>query len=168
MKKIIRLTESDLHNMIKHSVKKILKEENETLFLQSIAQSIVNGEKIDANLEDNEIEVEVQDYLININFDVEPNVHYVPGSRSLDRDVPDDASEIVEDGLPKVYVKQIIYYDDYNDEHVIQDNGIVANALAKKIVLDYDELYDYYEYDDGDPLTKWKEDKEYEMMRNMG
>ena len=109
MKKIIRLTESDLHNIIKYSVKKILREENDTLFLQSIAQSIVNGEKIDANLEDNEIEVEVQDYLININFDVEPNVHYVPGSRSFDRDVPDDAPEIVEDGLPNVHVNEIIY-----------------------------------------------------------
>jgi hypothetical protein len=34
--------------------------------------------------------------------------------------------------------------------------------------LDYDELYDYYEYDDGDPLTKWKEYKEDEMMHNRG
>ena len=42
MKKIIRLTESDLHNLIKRSVERILREQGgDDLLLQSIAQGLV-------------------------------------------------------------------------------------------------------------------------------
>ena len=150
MKKIIRLTESDLHNIIKHSVKKILKEEKDkTLILQSIAQKIANGGKISAKFEDNEIELDIDDNIVYISFDASPKIHYEPAYRSNNRDVPDDPAEIVEDAPPTVHINSITYYNDYNDGINILDNGIVKQALENKIEMEYDDdIYDYFE-DDG-------------------
>lgn len=59
MKRIIRLTESDLHNFIKRSVERILREQgDDDLLLQSIAQGLVQ-QQLSVSPGENEAEVEL-------------------------------------------------------------------------------------------------------------
>ena len=59
MKRIIRLTESDLHNVIRRSVERILREQGgDDLLLQSIAQGLVQ-QQLSVSPGENDAEVEL-------------------------------------------------------------------------------------------------------------
>ena len=153
MKKIIRLTESDLRGIVQRSVLRVLQEQNDFgLLLQTIAQSIAQESTIDANPGENEQEVQLEDgRLAFVTYDVQCSPYLRQGMKSNDYDVPDDPDEIIDN--PEVVVTEIILYDeDGGNEIPLEDNGIVKKALESVIQVDYsnydapsEEDYFYYE-----------------------
>lgn len=136
MKKIIRLTESDLHNFIKRSVERILREQDDTFLLQDIAQYIVQRGEIDVNPGENDLEVELQDgRLVYIKYNVLCNPYLHQGMKSSDYDVPDDPDEIIDDWDVEIIDICLFDYDD--NEVTINDNGIVRESLKRVLQIDY-------------------------------
>lgn len=138
MKKIIRLTESDLRGIVQRSVLRVLQEQNDFgLLLQSIAQSIAQKSIIDVSPGENEQEVELEDgRLVYVIYDVHCNPYLHQGMKSYDYDVPDDPDEIIDN--PEVVVKEIRLYDDDGYKEIpLKDNGIVKEALESVIQVDY-------------------------------
>ena len=151
MKKIIRLTESDLHNLIQRSVERVLREQGDALLLQDIAQCIVQKGEIDVNPGENDLEVELQDgRLAYIKYNVLCSPYLRQGMKSYDYDVPDDPDEIIDDW--DVEIIDICLYDYDDNEVTINDNGIVRESLKRVLQIDYsnydvpsEEDYFYYE-----------------------
>ena len=107
MKKIIRLTESELHNLVQRSVQRILREQDERFLLQSIAQSIVQKRSVGAKLGENDGEFRLQDgNYAYITYTVEGDPYMQRGMRSSSRDVPDDPDEIIDN--PTVEILKVI------------------------------------------------------------
>ena len=111
MKKIIRLTESDLHNFIKRSVERILREQGgDDLLLQSIAQGLVQ-QQLSVSPGENEAEVELgEDTFAYVKYNVLCSPYLKQGMRSNDYDVPDDPDEIIDE--PEVEVIEVDYCQD--------------------------------------------------------
>ena len=151
MKRIIRLTESDLHNFIKRSVERILREQGgDDLLLQSIAQGLVQ-QQLSVSLGENEAEVELgEDTFAYVKYNVLCSPYLKQGMRSNDYDVPDDPDEIIDE--PEVEVIEVDYCQD-GDCNPIQDNGIIQKALQNNIEVDYSDYNvpseeDYFYYED--------------------
>ena len=152
MRKIIRLTESDLRGIVQRSVLRVLQEQNDFgLLLQSIAQSIVQKNEIDVNPGENDLEVELQDgRLVYIKYNVLCSPYLRQGMKSNSYDVPDDPDEIIDDW--DVEIIDICLYDYDDNEVTINDNGIVRESLKRVLQIDYsnydvpsEEDYFYYE-----------------------
>ena len=152
MKKIIRLTESDLRGIVQRSVLRVLQEQNDFgLLLQTIAQSIAQESTIDVNLGENEQEVQLEDgRLAFVTYDVQCSPYLRQGMKSNDYDVPDDPDEIIDDW--DVEIIDICLYDYDDNEVTINDNGIVKESLKRVLQIDYsnydvpsEEDYFYYE-----------------------
>lgn len=134
MKKIIRLTESDLHNLVQRSVLRILREQDDNLLLQSIAQGLVQ-QQVTATQGKNEVEVQLQsDTFAYIDFVVESNPYMRQGMRSSSYDVPDDPDEIIDN--PTIEVLEVAVCED-GECRPIQDNGIIQQTLEKNVEIDY-------------------------------
>ena len=151
MKRIIRLTESDLHNFIKRSVERILREQGgDDLLLQSIAQGLVQ-QQLSVSPGENEVEVELgEDTFAYVKYNVLCSPYLKQGMRSNDYDVPDDPDEIIDE--PEVEVIEVDYCQD-GDCNPIQDNGIIQKALQNNIEVDYSDYNvpseeDYFYYED--------------------
>ena len=151
MKRIIRLTESDLHNFIKRSVERILREQGgDDLLLQSIAQGLVQ-QQLSVSPWENEAEVELgEDAFAYVKYNVLCSPYLKQGMRSNDYDVPDDPDEIIDE--PEVEVIEVDYCQD-GDCNPIQDNGIIQKALQNNIEVDYSDYNvpseeDYFYYED--------------------
>lgn len=139
MKKIIRLTESDLRGIVQRSVLRVLQEQNDFgLLLQTIAQCIVQKGEINVSPGENDLEVELQDgRLVYIKYNVLCNPYLRQGMKSSDYDVPDDPDEIIDDWDVEVID---IYLCDYDDNEVtINDNGIVRESLKRVLQIDYSD-----------------------------
>ena len=153
MKKIIRLTESELHNLVQRSVQRILREQDESFLLQSIAQAIVQKRSIGATLGECDAEIPLQggNYAY-ITYTVEGDPYMQRGMRSSSYDVPDDPDEIIDS--PTVEIGSIEVCNDEGQCTPIRDNGIVRQALERTIDIDYspidnipsEEDYFYTEY----------------------
>lgn len=140
MKKIIRLTESDLHNLVQRSVLRILREEDNSLLLQSIAQSIVSQGQLDVTAGENEGEFYLQggDYAY-ISYNVECDPYMQQGMRSNSYDVPNDDDQIID--KPTVEVGSIEFCNRDGEGCIqIHDNGIVKRALESVINVDYTDF----------------------------
>lgn len=136
MKRIIRLTESDLHNLIQRSVERVLREQGDTLLLQDIAQFIVQKGEIIANPGENDLEVELQDgRLAYIKYNVLCSPYLRQGMKSYDYDVPDDPDEIIDDWDVEIKDMWLCDYDD--NEVTLDDNGIVRESLKRVLQVDY-------------------------------
>lgn len=134
MKKLIRLTESDLHNLVQRSVLRVLREQDENFLLQSIAQSLVQ-QRLVANQGENEIEVQLQgDAIAQIAFVVESSPYMRQGMKSSSYDVPDDPDKVVDN--PTIEVVEVVVCK-YGDCLPIQDNGIIQQTLQKNVEIDY-------------------------------
>ena len=151
MKKLIRLTESDLHNFIKRSVERILREQGgDDLLLQSIAQGLVQ-QQLSVSPGENEAEVELgEDTFAYVKYNVLCSPYLKQGMRSNDYDVPDDPDEIIDE--LEVEVIEVDYCQD-GDCNPIQDNGIIQKALQNNIEVDYSDYNvpseeDYFYYED--------------------
>ena len=140
MKKIIRLTESDLHNLVQRSVLKILHEQDNNLLLQSIAQSIASQGQLDVTAGENEGEFYLQggDYAY-ITYNVECDPYMQQGMRSNSYDVPNDDDQIID--KPTVEVGSIEFCNRDGEGCIqIHDNGIVKRALESVINVDYTDF----------------------------
>lgn len=151
MKRIIRLTESDLHNLIQRSVERILREQGgDDLLLQSIAQGLVQ-QQLSVSPGENEAEVELgEDTFAYVRYNVLCSPYLKQGMRSNDYDVPDDPDEIIDE--PEAEVIEVDYCQD-GDCNPIQDNGIIQKALQNNIEVDYSDYNvpseeDYFYYED--------------------
>ena len=134
MKKIIRLTESDLHNLIQRSVLRVLREQDENFLLQSIAQSLVQQQLI-ANQGRNEIEVRLQgDAIAQIEYVVGSDPYMRQDMRSSSYDVPDGSEGIIDN--PTIEVVEVVVCKD-GECLPIQDNGIIQQTLEKNVEIDY-------------------------------
>jgi hypothetical protein len=149
MKKIIRLTESDLHNLVQRSVAMVLQEQQDNnLLLQSIAQSIAQKGRLDVILGENDTDIELQGgRFANITFEVIGDPYMKRGMRSNSYDVPDDPDEIIDN--PTIEVGSIEYCNNDGRCIPIHDNGIVKKALESIIEINYNPLdipseEDYY------------------------
>ena len=134
MKKIIRLTESDLHNLVQRSVARILREQDENLLLQAIAQALVQ-QRLYASQGENEAEVQLQgDTIAQVTYVVNSDPYTKQGMRSSSIDVPNDPDEIVDN--PTIEVVEIVVCRD-GECLPIQDNGIIKQTLEKNVEIDY-------------------------------
>ena len=137
MKKLIRLTESDLHNLVQRSVLRVLREQDENFLLQSIAQSLVQ-QRLVAN--------QGGDAIAQITFVVESSPYMRQGMKSSSYDVPDDPDKVVDN--PTIEVVEVVVCKD-GDCLPIQDNGIIQQTLQKNVEIDYNggdipSAQDYY------------------------
>ena len=142
MKKIFRLTESELRHLIRESVNRVLTEQDGSFLLQSIAQSIISQGRFDVTDGENDGEFELQggDY-VHVTFNVECDPFIRKGMKSSSYDVPDDDDEIIDN--PIVEVGSIDYYSERrNDWFQIRDNGLVKKALEKVIYVNYPNYND--------------------------
>lgn len=144
---VLRLVESDLHNLIVSTVKKILKEgyENNEILSRiverlSIADvpSKVGENYVDVPLDDN------GDIIACIDYELQDDRYLMKGMESDGYNYPDDPDEVY--GDYKVFVTSIVI-DDNGEETEIEDNGMVANALKNLVDPSTDDL-EYYEDDD--------------------
>ena len=141
MKKIIRLTESELHNLVQRSVQRILREQDESLLLQAIAQAIVQKRRIGATLGECDAEIPLQGgKYAYITYEVEGDPYMQRGMKSSSYDVPDDPDEIID--KPTVEIGSIEVCDNEGHCMPIRDNGIVKQALEQTIEIDYNPFDD--------------------------
>jgi hypothetical protein len=132
MRKIIRLTESDLHNMVRNALKGVLRESNDR-FVPLIAKAVEEQwEPETLTPGENEIDVEpTRNMSVFITFNLVCNPYIQPGMRSQSRDVPDDPDEIVDE--PKVKITQISMYLDENEKVGITDDGTIQSVIQEKV-----------------------------------
>ena len=154
-KKIIRLTEGDLHKIIKESIKQILKEDFDNM---DYVSDIINGE-FDKNQDVEDKDGYYEIYLICegqsgtfYNIYVDATYTFTHGAKSRDYDVPDDSDEF-EIQIEKIIIKK--FDEGLNDEIDLnydnrceELNDIIKEQVYEKmsyIDLDYtDELDDFY------------------------
>lgn len=142
----IRLTESDLKNLISSTVKRILKEEvNDSSILSRIVERLTNID-VPASGGENSVEVPLDDegnVIAFIDYEIKDN-------RYLNQvEAPDGPLDNVE-GDFELYITNMVIYDENDNETPIEDNGMVTNALKELVNLDDSDL-DYLtpDYDDG-------------------
>ena len=164
MKKIFRLTESELHHIVRETANKVISRaltENEVdgKLCKIIADRILESGEYVLDYHDQDENVEYQDIQIgkdayaSVTFDVIEKPTVRMGMKSHDYDVPDDPPYL--DGDTKVEVTEIYICDfEANDDgYYIQDNGMVGKAIEDVIVWDGygeedydDDSYGYNEY----------------------
>lgn len=147
-KRIIRLTESELKGYIAECVRSALMTEafgDESTLLQIIAQTIVSGGEIVVNDGHNSEMFELgNDSAVNVEFDAIFNGYYHDGDG-----MGPNMSEFV--GENEFEITSLTYYDENGEEHELQDNGAVLQALEKVVKIeahqeDYNEN-DFFEDD---------------------
>ena len=132
MKRIIRLTESDLHNLIQRSVERILREQDDNLLLQSIAQGLVQ-QQLSASPGENEAEVKLGgDTLAYVKYSVLCSPYMRQGMRSNSYDVPDDPDEIIDN--PEVEVIEIDYCQDGDCTPILRSIITIMTFQVKRII----------------------------------
>lgn len=154
-KKIIRLTENDLHNIIENVVNRMLKEDVQLDNFDYVSD-ILNASHIgkcdikfsNSTYGEGELEV-IGESGINYNIKCFITGKYIKGMKSQDYDVPDDYDETNE----TINEVEITYYDENTNEWVelpeeIEDNESIKDMLINHINFDwsdYDPYDDYYE-----------------------
>lgn len=142
----IRLTESDLKNLVSSVVKRILREEvNNNSILGKIVERLSNMD-IQAKHGENDVQVPLDDegnVIVFIDFTINDNRYLVKV------DAPDGPWDEPE-GDFELQITALIVMDEDGNETPIEDNGMVANALKELVTLDNSELdYPTPDYDDG-------------------
>lgn len=137
MKKLIRLTESDLHNIIRKSVARIIREDNNALILKSIVDDIERTSGIrglEVTPGENEYEVDLEDgRTVYIDYDVECDPYSHTGKGGP------DPSEIIDE--PTVSIESIVCFDADGAESIdIHDDGSVKATLERVIDVDYTDF----------------------------
>ena len=132
-KVIYRLTESELHNLVDESVRRIIRENDTNFLLQIVAQSVIQKGRIDAEGGEQDIELNIgQDKLAYILFNVNSNPYETPNTATSSYEEP--TNEIKDDVSVEIIDLEILKD---GESYPLEDNGIVKKALEKVIVMDY-------------------------------
>lgn len=148
----IRLTESDLKNLISSTVKRILKEEvNDSSILSRIVERLTNID-VPASGGENSVEVPLDDegnVIAFIDYEIKDN-------RYLNQvEAPDGPLDNIE-GDFELYITNMVIYDENDNETPIEDNGMVTNALKELVNLDDSDLDYNIQDDQSDWNDLWK------------
>ena len=139
----IRLTESDLKNIIYSTVEKILKEEIDNNSILSRIVDRLSNMDVSASNGSNSVEVPLDDegnVIVFIDYEINDK-------RYLNKvEAPDGPLNDIE-GDFELYITDMTVYDENDNETPIEDNGMVANALKELVNLDDSDL-DYAIEDD--------------------
>lgn len=146
MKKVIRMCESELHELVGNAARKVIKEMDETALISEIAKKILEKRNVDAKEGENDLEVMLGNGTpVYINYEI---IDHTVIRRDRWSENPND--EIVNDDY-ELYVYDI----DVNEELHSDIDDIVKNALLKVVSVEHttfeDDLDDYYELDDEEP-----------------
>jgi len=146
MKKVIRMCESELHELVGNAARKVIKEMDETALISEIAKKILEKGNVDAKEGENDIEVMLDNGTpVYINYEI---IDHTVIRRDRWSENPND--EIVNDDY-ELYVYDI----DVNEELHSDIDDMVKNALLKVVSVEHttfeDDLDDYYELDDEEP-----------------
>lgn len=146
MKKVIRMCESELHELVGNAARKVIKEMDETALISEIAKKILEKRNVDAKEGENDIEVMLDNGTpVYINYEI---IDHTVIRRDRWSENPND--EIVNDDY-ELYVYDI----DVNEELHSDIDDMVKNALLKVVSVEHttfeDDLDDYYELDDEEP-----------------
>ena len=139
----IRLTESDLKNIIYSTVEKILKEEIDNNSILSRIVDRLSNMDVSASNGSNSVEVPLDDegnVIVFIDYEINDK-------RYLNNvEAPDGPLNDIE-GDFELYITDMVIYDENDNETPIEDNGMVTNALKELVNLDDSDL-DYAIEDD--------------------
>ena len=146
MKKVIRMCESELHELVGNAARKVIKEMDETALISEIAKKILEKRNVNAKEGENDLEVMLDNGTpVYINYEI---IDHTVIRRDRWSENPND--EIVDDDY-ELYVYDI----DVNEELHSDIDDIVKNALLKVVSVEHttfeDDLDDYYELDDEEP-----------------
>lgn len=146
MKKVIRMCESELHELVGNAARKVIKEMDETALISEIAKKILEKGNVDAKEGENDLEVMLDNGTpVYINYEI---IDHTVIRRDRWSENPND--EIVNDDY-ELYVYDI----DVNEELHSDIDDMVKNALLKVVSVEHttfeDDLDDYYELDDEEP-----------------
>ena len=136
MKKIIRLTESELHNLVQRTARRVIREQDESLLLQTLAQVIVQQRSVGATVGENDAEFQLQGgRYAYITYSVDCDPYMMQGMKSSSYDVPNDSDEIID--KPTVEIGSIEFCDNDGECVQVRDNGIIKQALERTVEIDY-------------------------------
>ena len=138
MKRIIRLTEGDLHKIVRRSINEILADNEYTPVPDNIEQMIIdginNGGKIWANDGDNEHEVVLDDgttVMINFFVDYKPEAPNHPSS-SYEEDQTGFGDKY------DIFVSDMYWVDEnYEDYDLNIDTSGIEDALMNMVEVEY-------------------------------
>lgn len=149
-RKVFRLTESDLHNIIKNTVNRILKEDinNESTLLKMFLYHIKNnGLKLDINGSDAEFYVD--DIPFFIDYKINSNASYE--SLGGDGYITPNYNELVNGDNFDFEYFVVVTYDEYNNKVTVLDSSNdpndIISEIKKYISVDYDG-YEGKDYED--------------------
>lgn len=138
MKRIIRLTEGDLHKIVRRSINEILVDDEYTPVPDNIEQMIIdgikNGGKIWANDGDNEHEVVLDDgttVMINFFVDYKPEAPNHPSS-SYEEDQTGFGDKY------DIFVSDMYWVDENYEEYNLNiDTSGIEDALMNMVEVEY-------------------------------
>lgn len=137
MKKIFRITETELRGLVNESIQRVLREHKEQkMLLQMVAQGIVSNGNLECTNGENETEVVLgEDEIAYITYEVSSSPYIKRGeSRMSTYDIPEE-DEIVDD--IEIQVLSILYCVDGECTN-LDDDGLVKTALENAIEMSYD------------------------------
>lgn len=88
MKKIIRLTESDLHHIVKNAVHRILKEDNEVMMIDTLLDGY-KAEEIANDMNFSSPQEAAAYYFKEISYDSESSMRPMPKYNRFIQDIPE-------------------------------------------------------------------------------
>jgi len=152
----IRLTESEIGQLIERVVERTINESQNDTILLGIAEAITNLGEIKCHIGDNELygQIKFGEYDVDIDYNVDSSSYYYGGDDGDYYNAP--TPKEIEQGNTDVNVTKIwVNTEDADDVMELEDTGIVANALKSVIYID-DESYPYMSDEDLEPDYDWK------------
>jgi hypothetical protein len=146
VKKIIRLTESELYSIIAKTTKKLIREEMEdnTELLERIAELILAERRVEGTPNgDNVIELTIeQDFYCDVHYYIDDDSYFTQIEHHTDYYSPPDTWDLTERFDISVEKIDIVRYDEEGEEmnYQIQDSGdIVKNAILRVLDVNHSD-----------------------------
>lgn len=102
MKKIIRLTESDLHHIVKNTVRRILKENNEVMMIDAILEDY-KADDIAQSMGFNNPQEAAACYFKEISYDCENSMGQMPKYNRFIQEIPEINGSLYYDYVANYY-----------------------------------------------------------------
>lgn len=136
MKRIVRLTESDIHRIVANSIGRIIEQRENYDLIKMIVSAIKEqyAEGIDARENDkNELQLDLADgRFVWIGFNVYGNAYV--DTQEGNYDVP-EYSEVVDN--PEITDITVEVFDENNEPHLLEDTALIENTIKQLLNIDY-------------------------------